>query len=414
MRMLKEDYPRWLLLGCLAHALSLLIKDLGDQKQGKCGYVQKVYSAAGSMSNLIGDADKVRASLHTHQQQRNGKASAIAVHCPTRFATMHFVTKDLYDNREAIKDVVMDDDEGSVAQWSAISKDLTHAVTFENVAKGIATGRARAITFNDFKACIDLVNPISDAIHQFESDSPLLSQVLPSWRALFRHADEWDAANGDRTGGVKVKTIFQSRFDKHYDFSWPAAFLLDPVHAIKSAGGTGWYLPWDDLSEEKIANALVCITQLAGGVADEAVAAAVEEEFGRLRLDALPESMAALLPLLTKREQQESGKVLLAKSSSRRAWWDRSGRRAFPLIAEAAMRLLSFHVTSCSAERNWSTWGHLCKKARNRLALTRAEMLVTVQCSEREAKSAEAGEEIVLRVLAEAQANELVPDWESE
>ena len=78
------------------------------------------------------------------------------------------------------------------------------------------------------------------------------------------------------------------------------------------------------------------------------------------------------------------------------------------------MRLLSFHVTSCSAERNWSAWGHLCKKARNRLALTRAEMLVTVQCSEREAKSAEAGEEIVLRVLAEAQANELVPDWESE
>ena len=76
------------------------------------------------------------------------------------------------------------------------------------------------------------------------------------------------------------------------------------------------------------------------------------------------------------------------------------------------MRLLSFHVTSCSAERNWSTWGHLYKSVRNRLALTRAEMLVMVQCSEREAKSAEAGEEIVLRVMAEEEANELVSDSE--
>lgn len=411
MRMLKEAHPRWLLLGCLAHALSLLIKDLGDQKQGKCGYVQKVYSAAASMSNLIGDADKVRASLHRHQQQRNGKASAIAVNCPTRFATMHFATKDLYDNRDAIKDVVMDDDDDSDAQWSAISKDLTHAATFENVAKGVVTGRGRPITFNDFNACIDLVNPISDAIHQFERDDPLLSQVLPAWRTLFKHADVWDAANGDKTGGIKVKSIFQSRFDKHYDYSWSAAFLLDPVHATKSEGGV-WYLAWDDLSEEKIGHAFQCIKQLAGGAADAAVAAAVEEEFALLRLDPLSDSMAASLPLLTKREQQESGKVLLAKASSRRAWWDRSGRKAFPLIAEAAMRLLSFHVTSCSAERNWSTWGNVCKKARNRLALSRSEMLVTVQCSDREAKSAEAGEEIVLRVMAEEEANELVSDSE--
>jgi hypothetical protein len=54
------------------------------------------------------------------------------------------------------------------------------------------------------------------------------------------------------------------------------------------------------------------------------------------------------------------------------------------------------------------------QKARVCLALNRVEMLVTMQCSEREAKSAEAGEEIVLHVLAEPQANELVPDWDSE
>jgi hypothetical protein len=84
-----------------------------------------------------------------------------------------------------------------------------------------------------------------------------------------------------------------------------------------------------------------------------------------------------------------------------------------PLHLTRHPALLSYHVTSCSAERNWSAWEHLCKKARNRLPLTRAEMLVTGQCSEREAKSVEAGEEVVLRVLAEAQANELVPNWES-
>jgi hypothetical protein len=43
------------------------------------------------------------------------------------------------------------------------------------------------------------------------------------------------------------------------------------------------------------------------------------------------------------------------------------------MIGNAASRLLAMCCTTCSSERNWSTWGQLFVKARNRLAVERAE-----------------------------------------
>jgi hypothetical protein len=37
------------------------------------------------------------------------------------------------------------------------------------------------------------------------------------------------------------------------------------------------------------------------------------------------------------------------------------------------------HTTSCAAERNWSTWGHIYSKTRARLAIERAEKLVFIK-----------------------------------
>jgi hypothetical protein len=37
------------------------------------------------------------------------------------------------------------------------------------------------------------------------------------------------------------------------------------------------------------------------------------------------------------------------------------------------------HVTACAAERNWSAWGHVYTKARNRMGLTLGEMIVFIK-----------------------------------
>lgn len=104
----------------------------------------------------------------------------------------------------------------------------------------------------------------------------------------------------------------------------------------------------------------------------------MEGEFTKLQFLALPEVMARALPTLTKRTASADGKISIASGEMRRTWWDNSGSDTFPLLSQVACKLLLFHVTSCATERNWSKWGRLIPKARNRLALERAEKLITI------------------------------------
>jgi hypothetical protein len=89
--------------------------------------------------------------------------------------------------------------------------------------------------------------------------------------------------------------------------------------------------------------------------------------------------MARHMPALTKRKMVD-GREEVATAAMRQGFWDQA-LGEFPLIAAAAIRLLAFHATSCSSERNWSRWGHLCTKARNRRLLERSEKLVAIMAS---------------------------------
>jgi hypothetical protein len=390
---MKAEHPEWLLLGCAAHALSLLIKDLGDAKQGKCRWMQKIYSTALMMSNTINGTDKVRAALDHHQLQRpGGKVDAISVHCPTRFGTMHFICQDLIANKDAIRAMVMDD--GDDTSWDHVAKDSEHSDEFLHAALGTSP-RARAAPFKwqELQLAIELVQPIMDGIHELECDSPRLSWVLPFWAKLIAHARQFDEHHGG-TIGADLVPIVKARMDKHYDVAWPAAYVLDPMFAVQ--GIEGWYLPFtnDIISEAKAEDALQCVKELAGAGNE----AAVEEEFTRLRLAPLPLSMARDLPVLTRRSRRKDGREVVAAATMRRAWWDRNSVH-FPHTARAAIKLLSFHVTSCSSERNWSRWGRLCTKASNRRGLERSEKLVAISSRGGSAPDIEQEDELMLRLL---------------
>lgn len=44
-------------------------------------------------------------------------------------------------------------------------------------------------------------------------------------------------------------------------------------------------------------------------------------------------------------------------------------QRIISAPAEVAVRLLSFHVTACASERNWSLWRNVYPKCKSRLGL---------------------------------------------
>jgi hypothetical protein len=72
-------------------------------------------------------------------------------------------------------------------------------------------------------------------------------------------------------------------------------------------------------------------------------------------------------------------KIIVEPVSRRRRWWAMFGHTQYPHRAAAASRLLGMPVTTCAAERNWSVWGQVYNKLRNRLSLELGEKIVFIR-----------------------------------
>jgi len=62
-------------------------------------------------------------------------------------------------------------------------------------------------------------------------------------------------------------------------------------------------------------------------------------------------------------------------------WSSSAAAEQFPRISIAAQKLLAAHVTTATAERNWSAWGRVYDKTRARLSIETAEKLVFVKAN---------------------------------
>jgi hypothetical protein len=383
--------------------------------QGKCEWMKKVYEVALMMSNLINGSDKVRTALDEKQLQRpDGKVRAVATHNPTRFGTMHFITKDLYreGTRKAITDLVMDEERDFLTE---VAKDCEAREAFNHAVRGTTRlNRQRPFKWRHMALAIELADYICDALHQIETDKPRLGWLLPFWAELIGKVRAFDEEHSEELGNERVEGIVRARFEKHYDKSWSAACFVDPIFGVQRT--QGWYLGAaktsagkDVLSVAKLEDALECLQELCGADNKEAV----EAEWSRLTLAPLPASMARHMPALIKR-QVVDGREEVATAALRQGFWDQASG-VFPLIAAAAIRLLAFHATSCSSERNWSRWGHLCTKARNRRLLERSEKLVAIMASGgRVSGGDESDAEIMLSLLEAAASSDSESDSEVE
>jgi hypothetical protein len=351
-------------------------------------------------------SSQVRHTLDQYQTaQPDGKVRAIARHCPTRFGILHFICQDLHRDKEAIKAMVVNDD--GDAAWSEVSKNCEHGDTFKEYALGVAprTRGARAFHWRDMDLAIKVGQPIINCIHELEADKPRLSWMLPAYVALIDAVKAFDAdtavmelasAYGDT---VTLESVVKARMDLQYNKAWAAAYLVDPIFAAMR--GTGWYLRAGRervLTAAKMQDALECLKELAGPGNQDAVAA----EFTRLTLAPLPFAMADALPTLTRRTRGEDERDRVVGVQLRIGFWEMH-EELFPHISKVAVRLLSFHVTACASERNWSTWGGLADKATNRRSLARTEKLVAIMENSGDTRlSLASADDAMLRLLSEA------------
>ena len=100
---------------------------------------------------------------------------------------------------------------------------------------------------------MDLLQPVSNAIHQLEADQPLLSQVAMVQIALTEHAARW-CAGTTVPAHLKagVLTAFKRRFKKHYNPAWSAATVLDPAFAEQDPATKAWSMPFERIDFTKV------------------------------------------------------------------------------------------------------------------------------------------------------------------
>jgi hypothetical protein len=73
----------------------------------------------------------------------------------------------------------------------------------------------------------------------------------------------------------------------------------------------------------------------------------------------------------------------------RRNFWQGHMSSKFPRMAAVAGRLLSARVTSCATERNWSLFGNIFSKTKNRLMLERAQKTAFIWGNSKESMGAD-------------------------
>jgi hypothetical protein len=75
MDQLQQQHPSWLVLGCQSHGFNLLIKDLANEL--KCPWSAKVFAQALTISNAIGDSEKIRDLVNKKQVEIWGKVRPV-------------------------------------------------------------------------------------------------------------------------------------------------------------------------------------------------------------------------------------------------------------------------------------------------------------------------------------------------
>jgi hypothetical protein len=125
------------------------------------------------------------------------------------------------DNKDPIRRACDDD------KWDDIAASSVNGERFYQ----LAFGQGSKAFWRRLELVVDLLKPVAAAIHQLEADQPMLSQVLPVWRALTRHFVEWHSKVADaHLKADNAPAVLRERKQKSMSPAAYAAFALDPLN----------------------------------------------------------------------------------------------------------------------------------------------------------------------------------------
>ncbi len=322
----KETYPHITTIGCAAHALNLLLKDVMALNT-----MNTLYQTAKQVVKYV-KGKQVASAIYLSKQIEKTKSTTLKLPSITRWGGVVFMYESLLDGKEFLQEM-------AISQTAAV----------ESVTKRILLD---VMFWERVTSSLRIIKPIAAAIAKIEDGTAILSDVKYLFAELKEEIQTVLPASlllqDEETAVVKS-------LEKHQEFCMKpihaAAYMLDPKYE-KSI-----------LSVEEICSAYAVITAMSH----------------RLGLDE-GKVLGSLAKYRTRQGLWEwDGIWQSCQHISASTWW--KGLCGSEALAPVAYIILQIPPTSAASERNWSLFGNIHTTVGNRLMNASVEKLVAIRAN---------------------------------
>jgi len=320
-RIIEESYPNIVCLGCNSHVMNLLISDIL-----KIDQIKSVVENAKKLVNYFKGHIQAAAKLKRIQKENYSKEIALVLPALTRWRTHLACFQSLQNSKTALEQALMD---------VKIRQNMN------------LTLRAHILSddfWEDLNIITKIMEPMVSALKLFESDTSILSTVYSYFKKVMDQINQIDCNFSD-----KLQELITNRWEYTYHPIMMTAYMLDPQFLEESKNNgiesTG-YAEFTTFINKKFNQ-------------EEAV-----------------ELFAELVNFRNKNSPYDNEIIWKSANILNSSLWWQSWSTS--KLQQLAIKVLSIPTSSAAAERNFSTFGFIHNKIRNRLKNDRVKKLVYI------------------------------------
>src|SRR6266487_296822 len=320
-RIIEESYPNIVCLGCNSHVMNLLISDIL-----KIDQIKSVVENAKKLVNYFKGHIQAAAKLKRIQKENYSKEIALVLLALTRWETHIACFQSLQNSKTALEQALMD-----VKICQNMNLTLRAHILSDDFWK-------------DLNIITKIMEPMVSALKLFESDTSILSTVYSYFKKVMDQINQIDCNFSD-----KLQELITNRWEYTYHPIMMTAYMLDPQFLEESKNNgiesTG-YAEFTTFINKKFNQ-------------EEAV-----------------ELFAELVNFRNKNSPYDNEIIWKSANILNSSLWWQSWSTS--KLQQLAIKVLSIPTSSAAAERNFSTFGFIHNKIRNRLKNDRVKKLVYI------------------------------------
>jgi hypothetical protein len=345
-----QDLKHLFIIGCDSHGIQLLIKDILDMPQFKSTFTQ-----AQEIVQAFSRSPKQLGILRQYMINSLGGIKSFALSVITRWGSQIRMLQSLQRAKPALE-----------VYYTLLSTDAGQSIRKH---QSLIHNES---WWNKVSNLLQILDPIDEAIKMSESDKANLHYVIPRWKQLWKHLDQYQ---------VISTTAFEKRFKRQTNGCHLLAYLLNPatVGDDEIPGCQDWHAQ---------AYAFFVHHQI------EPIPALKE-------LDEFRGKTGRFYPKLWCWQLAENATV----------FWN-SATSLAPTIGPIAIRLISTPATSVPSERAFSILNLVHTKLRNRLSNERVDKLQYIYINERVLRRIKASYEVQIDAKADTEAEDQLVELE--